>query len=205
MPAWRAKAASDLNRATPAVSPTIMAAVRAPTPGRASRAGADRAARALMRRSRSLTRRVKSMTSGQFVAGELGHDPGQALQPPGEDLLVLGQVQRPRPSAAQDGSSSWTRHSSRFTVAVRGAGPGLRAGPRAASAPGRPRRGRRPAGRAPASAARATAAASIGSDLPRVRAILRSGHRRESAGGHPGAPCCSKPPAPSRAGGPGHR
>ena len=32
MPAWRANAASDLNRATPAVSPTSLAAVKIPHP-----------------------------------------------------------------------------------------------------------------------------------------------------------------------------
>lgn len=52
IPAWRAKAASDLNRATPEVSPTILAAVRAPTLGMASRAGAAWAASALIRLSR---------------------------------------------------------------------------------------------------------------------------------------------------------
>jgi hypothetical protein len=40
IPAWRANAASDRNRATPAVSPTILAAVRNPAPGMASSAGA---------------------------------------------------------------------------------------------------------------------------------------------------------------------
>ncbi len=39
-PAWRAKAASLLNRVTPAVSPTSLAAVNSPQPGIASKHGA---------------------------------------------------------------------------------------------------------------------------------------------------------------------
>ena len=73
-PLWRAKAGSLLNRATPAVSPTSLAAVSSAQPGRASSAGATRRTRSPMRTA-TVDGLAEPGDVGQFVAGQLGEQP----------------------------------------------------------------------------------------------------------------------------------
>jgi hypothetical protein len=65
-PAWRAKAASLLNRGAPATSPTSLAAVNSPQPGSDSSAGATWRTRSPMRLANALiVSRVTSVSSSR--------------------------------------------------------------------------------------------------------------------------------------------
>ena len=100
--------------------------------------------------------------------------PSGPSQPRPQRLLMLGQVQRPRLRRVRPGSSSWTRHSKLLIVAVRWRHQVFRRSTSNFSSRDDLVVRRPPAGPVPAATARATANASIGSDLPRVRADARA-------------------------------
>jgi hypothetical protein len=97
-----AKQASDRNRVGCAVSPTIFAAVNAPQPGSSSSRGARWRTRAVISRSRALTRRVRARMSGY----EPSHRwPGS--QPPQHcgaiTLTLTGRLSAPEPRDSRFG------------------------------------------------------------------------------------------------------
>ena len=92
-PACMAKRASERNRSTPAVSPTILAAVSGPQPCIASNDGARGSTRAVITLLQLVDHRGDPVDVGQHVAGHLGIDAGQGLQPGGQLAAGLGKPQ----------------------------------------------------------------------------------------------------------------
>ena len=94
-PAWRAKAASLLNRVTPAVSPTSLAAVNSAQPGSARSAG-----RRCGHARRYAWQRVDGLGEagdvGQLVTGQFSDQSGLGRQPVAQKSAVLSQVQLAR-------------------------------------------------------------------------------------------------------------
>src|ERR1044072_2801371 len=88
IPACRAKAASDLNRHTPAASPTILAAVNAPTPGIASRLGAVPPTTRSPPPLRPLARPPGWSEACQGARSPRGPAPGWGREPVGQDPLM---------------------------------------------------------------------------------------------------------------------
>ena len=91
LPLCRANASFERKRAMPAVSPTILAAVSGPQPGRARRVNASDRTRASISRSSCLDRDRQLADPGQELTGE----PGNRLAPPGERRLEPGLDDQP--------------------------------------------------------------------------------------------------------------
>ncbi|CFD65874.1 Uncharacterised protein [Mycobacterium tuberculosis] len=169
--AWQAKAASLLNRVTPAASPTILAAVSSAQPGISSSAGATWWTRALMRWARVLISPVSRMMSVSSARASSATNPGWVSSQVRRACWCLAASSE-RAAGARSGSSSWTSQRNRLIADVRWA---TRTSRRSVNnfnsrdVSSWVARGRSVS----RSTARATASASIGSDLPRLRADLR--------------------------------
>ena len=175
-PAWRAKAASLLNRVTPAISPSSSAALSSPHPGMASNVGRDQAHAVANALGQFVDRGGEPGDVGQLVAGQLGHQAGRQCPVSGPNRIprCLAISSDARLRSIRSGSNRSIRHNNRLIVAVRRATRSPRRSTNKAQVRETPHRGRRPENPVPARYARATARASIGSDLPRVRADLRT-------------------------------
>ena len=96
-PAWQANAASLLNRATPAASPTSLAAVSSAQPGNVQQCRGDLAgplAEALC--PSAVISVVSRMTSASSARAISATSPGTVSSQPAQRLLVLGGFQRAR-------------------------------------------------------------------------------------------------------------
>ena len=98
-PPWRAKAASLLNRVTPAVSPTSLGRGQRPAARHRQQCRRDLADAFADPLGQLVDRLGEADDVGELVAGELGHEPGCGVQPVAEQPAMLGQVQRRAVSA----------------------------------------------------------------------------------------------------------